>query len=706
MSNQLFVNPYNFIPFGSTIEERRKSRESVYRGESHLVSGWLTVALDTKTPLIVPDGAHPKYWDINKNRYIDNPSDDEKKNLHKEYGFLRAPGETGDEPVIPGSELRGMLRSVYEAVTDSCTAFLLDDKPISQRVPTFGSLQKRGLLAYEETITGSGERRWVLYSTYSEKVAVQVKGSKQVEETYLEYKNGQRVTEKNGDFIANHGWLQYNIPVNTKDDYHIAYLQENERIYTWDFTREDGTPDRIRNEEPYRALKSALQDRPRALKNRNKIPNKNLQNALERAKAGNDNKIPVYYFMVKRGNETLVYLSNSSIGRIAQRRKWEEIIGVHAPCDNTDRLCPACLLFGTTRGKGLKGHIRITDAKPVGSLKSEIHTLQILGEPRTSAFEFYLRKPKGQQVTYWNFDFYGEKVLDCNGKAHTEYHDLGNATPRGRKMYWHSSVAADAPKGKMNSTMEAMSGSFEFQIYFDEITEEQLQNLIWVVTLGENRKDSTRQHKLGHAKPFGYGSTKLIVTEKVIRNVSMEGNSIEVSLDRKGYKDINTKQGKNLDQEAVKNLLIMCDTRSIPKGVPVMYPRELDKKGNEYIYTWFANNRKNADRLRTLPEPVDQRLTLRGRWNKSGSGPSDSSGNFQNRCKGEKASRVAGRVKFFRTDQNFGYITGEDNTDYRITLNAYNPDIQAEDLKKGRSVTFIPKNLNGKWVANQCRLAE
>ena len=137
-----------------------------------------------------------------------------------------------------------------------------------------------------------------------------------------------------------------------------------------------------------------------------------------------------------------------------------------------------------------------------------------------------------------------------------------------------------------------------------------------------------------------------------------------------------------------------------------MYPRELDKKGNEYIYTWFANNRKNADRLRTLPEPVDKRLTLRGGWNKSGSGPSDSSGNLQNRCKGEKASRVAGRVKFFRADQNFGYITGEDNTDYRITLNAYNPDIQAEDLKKGRSVTFIPKNLNGKWVANQCRLAE
>ena len=35
-----------------------------------MLSGWLTVELQTKTPLIIPDGAHPKYWDINKQRYI------------------------------------------------------------------------------------------------------------------------------------------------------------------------------------------------------------------------------------------------------------------------------------------------------------------------------------------------------------------------------------------------------------------------------------------------------------------------------------------------------------------------------------------------------------------------------------------------------------------------------------------------------------
>ena len=73
MGNQLFINPYNFIPFGSTIEERRKSREAAYRGRDHLVSGWLTVELNTKTPLIIPDGAHPAYWDVKSSRYVRIP---------------------------------------------------------------------------------------------------------------------------------------------------------------------------------------------------------------------------------------------------------------------------------------------------------------------------------------------------------------------------------------------------------------------------------------------------------------------------------------------------------------------------------------------------------------------------------------------------------------------------------------------------------
>lgn len=49
-----------------------------------------------------------------------------------------------------------MLRSVYEIVTNSCVPFLLDEKPISRRVPVYGALCHHGLLAYEND-------HWVLY---------------------------------------------------------------------------------------------------------------------------------------------------------------------------------------------------------------------------------------------------------------------------------------------------------------------------------------------------------------------------------------------------------------------------------------------------------------------------------------------------------------------------------------------------------------
>ena len=109
-------------------------------------------------------------------------------------------------------------------------------------------------------------------------------------------------------------------------------------------------------------------------------------------------------------------------------------------------------------------------------------------------------------------------------------------------MYWHSPVARDAARDKMNATMEAINGTFEFRVYFDKITEEQLRDLIWVITLGENRRDSTKQHKLGHAKPLGYGSVKLIVKKETIRAMSVKDGDIEVEMKEAEYGDIKADQ--------------------------------------------------------------------------------------------------------------------------------------------------------------------
>jgi CRISPR-associated protein (TIGR03986 family) len=700
-----FINPYNFIPFENTIQDKRISREEAYQNKGELLSGWLTVELQTKTPLIIPDGAHPKYWDINKQRYISEKEAEKLTNVHKEYDFFRiSEKENENIPTIPGSELRGMLRSVYEAVTDSCVPFLLDEKPISRRVPTYGALRHRGLLAYEKE-----KNQWVLYKAVTSKRIEVSKKDVMSEPICVDEK---MVSYKNGDFVKNYGWVQYNIPVGRPDTkYHIAYLNKTEELKRWD----------IGDAEPYRTLKSALErDGAGAGTFPNSIPNENLKKALEKAKNGENNLIPVYYISVMRGSENLVYLSNSSIGRIAQKRKWKDIMGEYAPCESTDKMCPACLLFGTTKGKGMKGKLQVTNAVPtdLASLKFEKHTLQILATPRTSAFEFYLRKPNGE-ATFWNFDFYGESIKTFSklGKQETriEYHDLAEATPRGRKMYWHSKPAEDAgEKNRMNCTVEAAKGTFQFRIYFDEITEQQLENLMWVITLGENKKDSVRQHKLGHAKPLGYGSVKLQVLQQAIRRLSYdkECGSLEVKVEQREQEKLEIPLRLNADSKAEESLLAMASTTSIPKDIPVMYPREINK-GDDNIYTWFANNRKNYNTVTLLPEPTAQDISLKGNWmdvpvayrlNETRL-RQPSNRYTENQRKGSE-ERIYGEVKFYKIKENFGFITDRKGNEHYFRWNhQYHPDIKPEDLVRGRKISFTLKELaNGKKVVNYCRL--
>ena len=689
-----FINPYNFVPFEKNIN--RVSREEAYQKKGELLSGWLTVELQTKTPLIIPDGAHTRYWDLEKQKYISEREAEVigKENTHKEYEFFKILNENGEKiPAIPGSELRGMLRSVYEAVTDSCVPFLLDEKPISRRVPVYGALHDRGLLTYDNK-----KNQWTLFKA---------RINKSLEVSKIEVKDGKVYTDgelfqyKNGEFVEDSGWVQYNIPVSRPDQkYYIVYLQEEETLKIWD----EG------DDEPYRKLKSALErDGATKKKTANEIPNRNLQKALEKAKNGGNNMVPVYYIKVTHGEETLVYLSNSSIGRIAQKRKWEDIMGDYTPCKNTDAMCPACLLFGTTQGNGMKGRLQITDATPVlDNLETpKVHRLQILGSPNPSAFEFYFRKPS-TRATYWNADFYGEseKVRSKDGKEKTKinYFDLEEATPRGRKMYWHSKIAEDAEKKeKMNCTVESVNGTFKFKIYFNEITNQQLENLLWVITLGENKEDSTRQHKLGHGRPLGYGSVKLQVLEQTIRQVfyDKESGRMEVTLESKTQKELQILPRLDPDSEAEKNLLIMVNTESFPKDVPVMYPRE--KKGREdNIYTWFAQNRRNSDSVRTLPEPTeitDTKKMLMGNW---------SEGHPMDCRKEDSEERIYGKIKFYKMEENYGFITDETGKDCYIRWNQkYHPDIKKEDLIEGKKVSFILKKFaDGKKVANKCRLEE
>ena len=639
MPEERAINPYNFITFGDG--PTRKAREAWYDGET--LTGWFDVSIKLKSPLIIPDASNyePEYLDERKN----------EKNAHKKYKFFRLPN---GKCAIPGSTLRGLIRGAYEAATDSCLPFLATDHPISQRTPLYAALKDRGLLEYD----GKAWRLYRAKGNYIQTTRDEVKNG-----WFQGHRNGEKVcfsVDENGtvklcDEGTEEGWLQFNIPVDSGNPYHVAILQKRETDPVWP---DKNTPEeQEKSDELCVFFRTAVWDTVKHVYEKKEIvdpktnqkrldkrgrPKKygnewldylddcilptychentavDLVKPLENVrKHGDPCVIPCYYFIPSGMEPRRVYLSCSAVGRVRQRRKWEEIMGDHAPCKKQEELCPACALFGSVRDGGNAGRLTFSDAVQTFGDEPEERTLPILSTPRTSSFEFYLRKPH-PDAKYWNFDYYGVKAsytVTKNGKTetvnYTKYRHLDHATPRGRKLYWHGKPLTSSKKTRMNSTMEAInSGGFTFRIRFDRITRAQLGDLLWCVTLGNNSETGKYCHKLGHGKPVGYGSVKLYVDAVHLRAVSPEkGFAVsDEPHDPSEFMD-DAERSSALLPAQVEAIRTMADFNAT-KDKKVAYLTGYDNGGRETIYSWFQFNRENADVLHTLPEPTCENLDL------------------------------------------------------------------------------------------------
>jgi len=125
MNATTFINPYNFVPVKNKVDRRTEfNRQEKFQG----YSGKMIIRLTTLTPLFIPDrrqATHKQdeekfFW---REQLFDAPNkpklDSRGRPLfHPHYArfFENAKGDK----IIPGSSLKGMLRSVAEALSDSC----------------------------------------------------------------------------------------------------------------------------------------------------------------------------------------------------------------------------------------------------------------------------------------------------------------------------------------------------------------------------------------------------------------------------------------------------------------------------------------------------------------------------------------------------------------------------------------------------------
>ncbi len=596
-----FINPYNFVP----VDLRNTGRANVAKRSEELLTGYFQCRVRCRTPLAIPDVEHRE--DLGRQHY--------------KYPFFSRDGS----PVIPGSAVRGVIRSVYETITDSCFGSVQGNPAVTARS---SKAFKPGLLVREK----SG---WKLYQAKKYLVVVDRRfydrqslnrhGIACCADLADRYKTGaevcfepavdqrgnelQYVKERNGRRIPIGSYVkrfQADLSGSSMQRGYICIGEKSpKRHFQGIFQKGAPAPNGKIAEADIQKLEDVLEEYRDERKNKlYPGPHKGYPDYAYAKKNG---VIPVYYSV----ENNKLYMTFAALGRKAYNKRWNDLVSekAHDKCDRREHLCPACALFGTAEGDKFGSRVRFTDAKYTGNMENCLNSQGItfgeLGSPRPSYIPFYLRE------TGTNADY-------------SVGYDSNQMEIRGRKFYWHHEPDTDrrVTRNNRNATFETVrkNAEFGFRIYFDGITRQQMELLAMAVHLNENDLDGHMCHKIGHGKPLGYGSVKICIEKCMVRKFDPEEGWREDPMEIPCGVTCHTCKDATL-----RALKTICDFDILNRyrGVKVEYPEILldekykDQRGslNENVlasHRWFTQNYRLGSRTpeRKLPEITDHDLRL------------------------------------------------------------------------------------------------
>ena len=578
------INPYTFVRSKKDVERFKEIEEN-----EKLHTGVISCRLIVKTPLLIPD--------VEKATGL---TDD--KNV--EYSFMSIGNSENIRYIIPGSSLRGPIRSTYEALTNSCFVTAGSSQNISTRTK---APFEPGLLMWVGNKLVLKPARAYLFKVGDYKsnrnddtdnvwcIATQ-------EELRRKYRYGDTIyfegrTSKKGKYFVK----KVGATLKKGYMYICEYISKkrHESIFI------DKKEPNILSENldlAYQKLKETIK-----IYQNEKI-NKNLtkdqdgifhhgydQVDFESFENGKIEALPVWYKKIKQDEtgQNKVYLSFAGIGRYNYEKGMDELLGERKPCTSRNNLCPACRIFGVTgknEEKGIASRVRFSDIIIDEDIEFKKYSLSPLRSPHPSYLPVYA-------IT-----------SDYNQGYDAEGSDI-----RGRKFYWHH-ASENTDINNADTTIEGIkSGIFSFSVYYEDLTKTQLEHVLWLLCLGENEEDGKYCFKIGHGKPLGYGSVKIIVDGYKERTVK-DGNYVLCSNSRS---DVNNKVAKVALFKNAPDLKHVLNFNTLNKK-EVSYPYVLDGEGkrssdpndvNMSSAKWFSENMKlggkEATVLYELSYPTD-----------------------------------------------------------------------------------------------------
>ncbi|OZM56245.1 TIGR03986 family CRISPR-associated RAMP protein [Lottiidibacillus patelloidae] len=645
VNNQMdkFYNPYNFVrwsePANDGTEFVRKSPENHWSNEG--ISGVVKVNVTTESPLFVSGNKVKTH-----------------ANGHEEYEFHKKDGKY----TIPGSSLRGMIRSVYEAVTNSSYSILNEneeDIPLFYRGDTGmakdlvpARLIKDGEQFKVELLTGHvhNKSRNLMYAAWFPRYKWAAIGNTPYHQRPIpnvsgNIKHGSEVYAILSSDIKHHKRPFFLRSVLEISDEKNNLSDPSRAIRGWYYHSGENMFNKHDERFFYRMDEQDLDGEYQFENMLKSVPNNivkkynqlitNYQEVNEdeiklKKDTNNQNKLSRHLYDNKKvkGGE-LLYVQLDSDENVEgmypvmiSRRQYNTSILDMLPNHikhptNYEDLCPASRLFGWVQGDvgdiknddkrhAYKGKVRVSDAiltKENGTIQQ---TLGILGTPKPTAVAMYLRSKD-------------LSASSLKGKYFDNGYDHQEVTIRGRKMYLshgnqNPSLDRNIEKSNLNRTInDAMSkgNQFTFEIKVEGLTDVEFGALLWSLSL-----EKGMHHRLGYGKPFGFGQISVDIDGFEETNITSLYTTWEEK--RKSYSKIELDNYIELFKQEMQkafnctfeNIIQVVDMVAIltpsEKRSPIQYPVPFK---SSKIFDWFVNNSrgKKSRYNEVLPFPSEEK---------------------------------------------------------------------------------------------------
>ncbi|SNR87834.1 CRISPR-associated protein [Haloechinothrix alba] len=531
-----FINPYTFIPLPDTSPSR--TRPNGHQGDPSLLSGSLRLSITAGMPVLI--------------RSISRASE----------GSDASPGlptRPDGSTFIPGSSLKGALRSLHETLAGGCFR-VFDDAftPVYRQLARYGADSGLQLAVVTQHDSADEPPEVELLDTVLNSSG-QSKGGDLVESAVhhdcLERLNTEDAPLRSGQrFTVRRGEKRFRPHMHRDDggDW-ILYLsdtggREYKNPYYGYIGKVTGTRQRITDDvwARFRAAVAGADELRTSQRQTSEteelfVPVKHSY----RPQKGDHRDIAIGYRYraserFQAGQPIWVRTApstgdNPPVVEVRLARIWRTVAvtpsaGERAdgftPCTTHEELCPSCRVFGSVdpvgdhegaQQRAYRGHVRFGDARATDVVSPLPVTLPPLAQPRPGSGQFYL---VNDQTAVGNA---GKIPLARWGSA------ADNERPRrlrGRKYYWHTptpdgqqSALGTARQYQRQDGNEMVAPAAAFpagttftaDITFTDLDEAQVGGLLATLEPGSVLDAEEPLHHIGGGRPLGYGSCRIAI---------------------------------------------------------------------------------------------------------------------------------------------------------------------------------------------------